>query len=77
MNLYLDQETPAGTVTELKSTPSREEPGTYDLTLIVGVSAARLTDTGYGDYAITEDNEVDFISQLISFTGYITGVSEE
>jgi hypothetical protein len=76
MGLYLDAETPAGTVTAVEAQPAKEA-GAYDLTLAVSASGARLTSTGYGDYAITEGNKVDFISRFISFTGYITSVSEE
>jgi hypothetical protein len=76
MGLYLDAQTPAGTVTAVEAQPA-EEAGTCDLTLTVSASGARLTSTGYGDYAITEDNKVDFISRFINFTGYITSVSEE
>jgi hypothetical protein len=75
MGLYLDSQTPAGIVTEVDAQPSQN--GTYDLTLTVSASGARLSSTGYGDYAITSDNEIDFISRFISFTGYITSVSEE
>jgi hypothetical protein len=76
MGLYLDAQTPAGTVTDVDAQPAALAD-TYDLTLTVSASGARLSESGYGDYTITEDNEVSFISRFISFTGYITSVSEE
>ena len=78
MGLYLDSKTVVGTVKKVSRTPAASgKKGYQDLTLTVSATGARLSETPYGSYALTEQNQCHFISRMIDFDGYVTYVEEE
>lgn len=78
MGLYLDVQTPAGTVSKVKSTPAASgAEDRVDVTLTVSASALRLSKQSRGTYTLPQDTPYHFISRFIDFDGYITRVEEE
>ena len=78
MGLYLDEQTPAGTVSKVKSAPAASgAEDRVDVTLTVSASALRLSKQSRGTYTLPQDAPCHFISRFIDFDGYITRVEEE
>ncbi len=78
MGLYLDEQTPAGEVCAVKTSPAASGASDQvDITLTVGASGLRLTKQSRGTYSLSQDNLCHFISRFIDFDGYITQVEEE
>ena len=78
MGLYLDSKTVVGSVKKVGRAPAASgKEGYQDLTLTVSATGARLSETPYGSYALTEHNQCHFLSRMIDFDGYVTYVEEE
>ena len=78
MGLYLDEQTPAGTVSSVEKKPAVSgSEDQLDITLTVSASSLRLTKQSRGTYSLSQDNLCHFISRFIDFDGYITQVEEE
>ena len=77
MGLYFDEETVAGSVTEVARRPAASgKKDCYDLTLTVSASGSRLTPEGYGSYSVTDGKQYTFLSRFLTFEGYISQVNE-
>ena len=78
MGLYLDEETPAGTVSEVKTEAAASgDADRVDVTLTVSASGLRLSSQSRGEYTLSQDNSCHFLSSFMEFDGYITQVKEE
>lgn len=78
MGLYLDEETPAGTVSAVKTEAAASgDADRVDVTLTVSASGLRLSSQSRGEYTLSQDNSCHFLSSFMEFDGYITQVKEE
>ncbi len=77
MGLFFDENTVAGSVTEVTQAPAASgKKDSYDLTLTVNASGSRLTPEGYGSYTVTDGKRYTFLSRFLTFEGYISRVNE-
>lgn len=78
MGLYLDEKTPAGTVSKVKTAAAASGASDQvDVTLTVSASGLRLSDQSRGEYTLSQENSCHFLSRFMEFDGYITRVKEE
>ena len=78
MGLYLDEKTPAGTVSKVKTAAAASGASDrVDVTLTVSASGLRLSDQSRGEYTLSQENSCHFLSRFMEFDGYITRVKEE
>jgi hypothetical protein len=78
MGLYLDEQTPAGTVSTIEKKPAASgAEDQLDITLTVSASGLRLSKQSRGTYSLPQDQLCHFVSRFIDFDGYITQVEEE
>lgn len=78
MLLLLDESTPAGDVEEVETGPAASgKADCKDITLTVNAAAYGTSEEAPPACTFTRDNEVQFISRFIDFTGTITGIIED